>query len=686
MVTPFIHTNHAIASVKDASELLKRISWTKECAVDTETDGLYWALGNKPFMATFAPDDENAYYTYNPELAQMVLKGMEDMGALFVFHNAVFDFHMLRVWGSGWKPANGYRKLNLLDTMHAFRIQYPGESAALKTASKRFCSDMDVDGPQAVVKAWIKENTVMEKVAGKTVRREPTWDKVPVNIMVPYASQDVILTIRSHHALQKERAAWVQPERCVGKMPGLPEVVGEEMRTILTVTEMERRGMPVDIRHVRRGLASARTNHEALVKEWEASEFGSVKPTSPVALKKLLYETLGEPVKHRTKPTKTAPAGSPSTAEAALLDLETEGGKKVSNLLLPMRSWKKYGERLTEIDGFTGADLRVHTSLRADAARTGRFSSTEPALQNLTRPNPSKEYTMARAAFAPPKGKELLLADFSQIELRLAAHYMRDEAMIHALNTGQDFHQLTASKMYGVPFDKVTKSQRAIAKILNFSILYGAGIVRVTETLRYGAAGTDPLTADECAAALEAFGVDDLPDDESEWFVMLGKELLKSYHEANPKVRPFMDAAAENSKKYGGIYTAFGLFIPIPKPSYSQEYGRWLTYYHKAGNAIIQGSAAGLMKATLNRAADLCERFCAEKGLTMWEDIALIMSIHDETIFEVPEGMGVELAKYMDAELSVWPQFNVDIKLEYALVEQGSNWALKKGFEWREAA
>jgi DNA polymerase-1 len=275
---------------------------------------------------------------------------------------------------------------------------------------------------------------------------------------------------------------------------------------------------------------------------------------------------------------------------------------------------------------------------------------------------------------------EFLLADFSQIELRLAAHFMSDAEMTKTLVEGGDLHRDTAAAMYGIAPETVTKNQRAIAKIMNFSILYGAGARRVTETLRYGAAGTDALTIEEVHDALRVFGVDP-PMDEEAAYTELAKQLLEAFHTKRPLVQKFLHRAAAVAKQHHCVYTAFGLRIPIPPPTYSAAYGRYITSDHKAGNAVIQGTAAGLMKATIVRASKMCHLFCAENGLKMWKDIQIILTIHDELIFQVPNGVGKKLAAFMDPELSRWPQFSVPIVLEYALVPEGSNWADKKGFE-----
>jgi DNA polymerase-1 len=247
---------------------------------------------------------------------------------------------------------------------------------------------------------------------------------------------------------------------------------------------------------------------------------------------------------------------------------------------------------------------------------------------------------------------------------------MHDPAMLDAFRNGVDFHKLTAARTYGITLEEVTKAQRALSKILNFSILYGAGMRRITESLRYGAAGTDPLTVDEAEAALKLFQGDEYarPEEDGALYEMLAAELLGAYHRENPLVRVFMNRASASSQEHGHILTAFGNTVNIPKDK-----------GHIAANAIIQGSAAGMMKETLIRTASLLEEsFCPKHGWTMWDEVRIVTTIHDELCVELPSGYAEECARLMEPVMRRWPQFEVPIEVEFALVENGSSWAYKK--------
>jgi DNA polymerase I-like protein with 3'-5' exonuclease and polymerase domains len=591
--------------------------------------------------------------------------------------------------------------------MFGFRIMHPGHPASLKIAAKRYAPDVDVDGPQTRVRDYFLQNRTTTRIAGKLVASEDDWSAVPREIMLPYATQDAWLTINSMNGLQEQLTNYQRPARFKNaSLPELVEVFNKECELLKVVAEMERVGFPVSNDRIASGLAESSTKLSELRQDWEDMGYGDVNPGSTMQLKKLLYETLRERVKHVTE------KGNPSTGEFALRDMEN---RQIGNLLVDMRGWKKYRERLMELNAYRATDGRVHASFKADGARTGRFSCADPALQNLSRPDPSKPYTMVRDVFTPPPGFEFLFCDFSQIELRLAAQYLGDEEMKQAFVDGVDFHSLTASRAYGIPVEQVTKNQRNLCKILNFSILYGAGKRRITAALRYGAAGSEPLTRAEALNALAQLisvtkNEEDLPDSlfelqknelgeivlenvsnnparqrlkpirlqRLEWsevsvfhdqllFETLAELLLNTYHRENPMVRKFTKRASDAAAEHGYVVTAFGFIIPIPKER-----------THIAGNGIIQGSAAGLMKETLLRTNDVCVAYCQLTGLKM------LTTIHDEVGILVRTGHARELARRMYPALTTWPQFSVKIDVEFSIVPEGSSWAFKQDLKHKE--
>jgi hypothetical protein len=708
-----------------ADAIVARAARTGVCAVDTETTGLYWALGHTAFCATFCYSlDEKIVFVDDPAIAKRILNGLVAANVKLVFHNAIFDLHMLRMWS--WRPQS-YRKINLADTMHGFRILFPGTSARLKEASLRYAADVDVTGPQLAVKEWLSKNPSRKMVpvtkklernslfpeqtfGSKVVTVEPSYDEVPRRLMIPYATQDAWLTLKCYFGLLHDFTDDAKRQRVeidMGKTPGLTdiptrqEVWERECELVLVTAHMEHQGLTIDIAKIEAGIAMASPIIAEYERQWYADATRSrYDYASNQQLSDYLYTVLGEQVRHRTD------RDTPSTDVLAITDL---ANTEVREILLPLRGWLKYKQKLVELRDWRNQSSvefeypAVHASLRSDAARTGRFSASNPQLHNTARPIPGRPHTMVRDVFGP-RGCEWLFADFSQIELRFAAEFMRDKIAIEAFENGIDMHSLTASRMYGVPLEEVTKQQRNLAKTVNFAILYGAGVGRIAQGLRYGQGGSDPVSQAAALATLNGlqrngkfvwleeekreFDPDGCPPDRGlpypvtpeDIYATLATVLVRMYHRENPLARAFTDSMqryvadhAPGGNRYCGwegpgfIRTAFGLHIPIDA---GLEY--------KAGNAMIQGSAAGVMKETLLRSADACERFAADNGYTMWKDVAVLFSIHDEVIFRVPTGRCLDIIAYLDPMLTDW-RFSVPLKLDYAYVPDGGSWAFKQG-------
>lgn len=693
-----------IETIEEADLLCAKALQSRECAVDTETNGLIWARGHKAFMATFCPDTKSVFACYDPTLTAYICAYFTASQIYFVFHNAIFDLHMLRAW-THWRPEEGYKSLHVHDTMHAMRIQHPGRSAKLKDCSQTYVQNIDVTAPQAAVYAWIAANTTVDEIAGKRVVTKPTYDMVPRDIMTPYALQDVYLTLRLHHALTRERIGHVRQGKHAEMFPTLDYVYQRETLLTKIVADMEYAGLNVDMDRLYALLDQCAVEIASLEEKWKALTSDDIYPDgvnigSPKQLAEFFYGKLGEVVKHITD------SGAPSTGELALRDMTC---REAVDIIYPLKKWTQCQNRLTEILSYVATDGKVHTSIKSEAAKTGRFSSSGPALQNHSRPIPGREYTQTRSVFSPEAGREWLFVDYSQIELRLAAYFMRSAPWIDAFENDIDLHTLTAARMYGADvayfthvlskdFDgdaaekKAVKLKRSPAKTTNFRILYGGGARGLAEAFRFGAGGADPLTPDEARAALGAF-LERKPLPESEaydgitrdawlrdyWrmvdadktdaklFECLAKELLETYHAENPFVKNFTKTASKIGKARGYVTTAFGLNIPVdPERAYAVP------------NFIIQGSAAGLMKETIIRVEAALQEWCQENNLRMWHDVQINMTIHDELILSVPIGTSLAIAKKLKPVMENWPQFNVPIKVEFALVPHGGNWANKK--------
>ena len=616
-----------------------------------EDPGLRWALGDHAFMATWAYDEHTSYACYDPELTGYILDGLTEDGTGLVMQNGRFDLQLTRAW-NGWIPKCGYRNLQSEDTLFGFRTACPGESAKLKEASKRFIAAdyMDVDGPEKAVKSWLAREKQNHRtlVGGKWVKDDTpiTYAQVPKELMLPYAAQDVILTIISQRELEKLRIA----------DPSQVATYQRELRLIPLIINIERSGLPIDVDRLAEKLGEAREHVSAALERFGVMAPG-VSTTSNPQMVKYLYTTLGEPVRHLTD------GNNPATNEAALLSLNNH---EVRDVLIEARHWTKAYQKYNEFHNYNRGGY-LHSDLKSDGARTGRFSSQAPQLHNTARPDDAKPWTMARSIIRPRAGTSLVFVDWDSVEMRLFCSYSKDAELIKVFAEDRKVHRYVASKIYGIPEDDVSSQQYSFGKTLGFCILYGGGLNKITESLLYGAAASDPLTREEALHALRTFTSVITKQEFENPFPALANQLWNAYHSSFPTVKKFTRKASDRAKQRGYIINGFGRKIAIPAER-----------AYIAANAVIQGTAADMMKEGMLRVEDDLIAWCAEKSWKMWEDVQLNFSIHDELIATVPEGYEREYAQIVTPSLTTWPQFSVPMKVDFSVVRCGGDWAHKE--------
>ena len=362
--------------------------------------------------------------------------------------------------------------------------------------------------------------------------------------------------------------------------------VDVEIPLIGVLARMEARGIAVD----RKGLSairdelSARANKLTEVLHGLAGHDFNIN--SPTQLQKILFEERGLT---KGKKTKTGY----STDAATLEKLQPEWPEFIDSLL-EYREVEKlrgtYGEGLLAV---VGPDERIHATFNQMVARTGRLSSENPNLHNI--PVRSDLGKVFRTAFIAPKGSELLVADYNQIELRCIAHLAADPGLIAAFTAGVDIHNATAARVFAVEPDKVTSEQRSKAKMVSYGLAYG----------------------------MEAFGLAQrLAIDVSE-----ASEILDSYFGAFPAVRAYMDRTVTEARNRGYTETLFGRRRPIPELT-SDNFRIRQAGERQAMNAGIQGLAADIFKIALVRIDQALEA----AGLSA----RLVLQVHDEVIVEAP--------------------------------------------------
>ena len=425
-------------------------------AVDTETTGLKWSQGSRAFMVTFCASTNEAYFVYKDEAyTRKIMSALASDDIVLLFWNAKFDLHMTRET-YGFSPGGSQR---VEDGMLAQRVLDNLGSAKLKVASQQYVEQfgIDADAHEKRVKMWLSEHTETTRIGGKTIKtHEPTYADVPAALMVPYACLDVVLTL---HAWQQQETLLVE---------GLRATYEEELNTLGTVVQMEHVGVPVNAEKLAHWKFISQFETARALADFERIAPG-VNPASRVQLAKFLYETLGNPIKHRTD------GDSPATHAVAIRDLDTPEAKDVMTRLA---RWTTGLNKFLEIEAHIGDDGRVHTSIGQSGARTGRMTSSEPNMQNAVSPRFTTVdeterivgWSAARDVFEAKPGRSLLFVDFAAIEMRIFAHYSQDPALLDIFHNDKDSHRTIAGLMYGKAPDDVSKNQRGFGKRVSFCV------------------------------------------------------------------------------------------------------------------------------------------------------------------------------------------------------------------------
>jgi DNA polymerase-1 len=302
---------------------------------------------------------------------------------------------------------------------------------------------------------------------------------------------------------------------------------------------------------------------------------------------------------------------------------------EVPRLVLEYRHLSKL--KSTYIDALpllADADSRVHTTFQEAATATGRLSSVNPNVQNI--PVRTELGREIRAAFIAAPGTELLSADYSQIELRLLAHFSGDPLLVHAYQTNEDIHTLTASEVFGVPVEKMDKQTRNRAKAVNFGIVYGISAFGLAQQLG-------------------------IPMGEAQSYI-------DRYFARYAGVQTFIEQTLEATRKTGSVCTLFGRVRPIPELESRNANQRGFAE-RTAINTPLQGTAADLIKlAMISIDRQLTERKLKTR---------MVLQVHDELIFEVPADEKAEVKTLVRAEMEGVAKLSVPLVADLAF---GANW------------
>ena len=598
--TVIVHDDAVLADLVDALNGAAAIAW------DVESTGVDpTAAGLVGISLAIAPD--HAYYlpVGHDEGAQLPLKDVIDaLRPAFtnpeigkIAYNANYDYLMLARYGIEVTPVK-------FDVMLAEWCVNP---------AGKYSSPL---GLKALALHRLNvEMTEIKQLLGSG-RSQRTMNQVAIADAAPYAGADAALTYRLWQEIAPELPR-----------AGVQSLFDEmEMPLIPIIAEMEHAGVEIDSDFLRE--MSGRMQAELAHIQDEIFELNENRPfniNSPKQLNDVLFQQLGLPTTGLRRTTHGY------STDASALEILQDQHPIVANILKYRELTKLKGTYVDALPALVNPQTgRVHTNFNQAGATTGRFSSSNPNLQNI--PIRSEQGRQIRKAFVAGAGQLLLAVDYNQIELRVLAHMSEDEALMAAFHEGQDIHRATASAVFDVPLAEVDTSQRDLAKRVNFGLMYGMGANRL--------ARTSQMTFEEADA------------------------FITRYFERLPRVRSYIQETQRRAQETGELRTLFGRlgdFGALKRPDVNRRHTQSLL--RVAINFPIQGSAADIMKmAMLAVHARIREEKLRAK---------MLLQVHDELVFEVPE------AELEETRIIVVDTMETVCKLRVPLrtdAECGPNW------------
>ena len=463
-----------------------------------------------------------------------------------------------------------------------------------------------------LAKRYLGHQTIsFEEIAGKG-KNQLTFNQIPLEQAAEYAAEDADVTMKLQQVLWEK----------LSKEPTLEKLFKEmELPLLGVLSRMERRGVLIDsdalfLQSNEIANRLSELEEQAYVLAGQPFNLASTKQ-----LQEILFDKLGLPVIQKT------PKGAPSTNEEVLEELAFS--HELPKVLVEHRGLSKlkstYTDKLPQmVNPQTG---RVHTSYHQAVTATGRLSSSDPNLQNI--PIRNEEGRRIRQAFIARKGFTVVAADYSQIELRIMAHLSQDQGLINAFTQGKDIHRSTAAEIFGVALDEVTSEQRRNAKAINFGLIYGMSAFGLSRQLGIGRADA--------------------------------QSYMDLYFKRYPCVQTFMHDIREKAKAQGYVETLFGRRLYLPDINSSNGMRRKAAE-RVAINAPMQGTAADIIKRAMIQ---------LDQKLQNDPNIAMIMQVHDELVFEVRSEKVAFYSELIKTQMESAADLVVPLIVE---VGQGTNW------------
>lgn len=598
-VTTSDHQWHTILDQAAFEQLLSRLQKAERFVIDTETSALDWRQAQLVGLS-FALQPHEAFYIpvahdYLGAPSQLdraaVLAALqpilENPAIGKIGQHLKYDAHILRNHGiqlRGWH----------FDTMLASYVLNP-------TATRHNMDDL--------AKHYLDYTTItFEDIAGKGVK-QLTFNQIELDKAAPYACEDADITYRLYDVLSS-------------KLANTPELQDLLLHVELPVAEilmnMESDGILLDtqiLATLGQRFGETMQQLEATAHEQAGQPFNV---SSPKQLGEILFDKLGIAGGKKTA------SGQYATPESVLEKIE----HPLATTVLDYRGLSKLKSTYTDrlIEQSDPATRRVHTSYHQAVTATGRLSSSDPNLQNI--PIRGEQGRLIRQAFIAPEGRVLLAADYSQIELRLMAHFSQDPALLNAFQEGRDIHQATAAEVLGITLDAVTPDQRRQAKAINFGLLYGMSSFGLSKQLK--------LSRSE------------------------SQDYINRYFQRYPAVLDYMERTRAQAAAQGYVSTLLGR--------------RLYTNDINAKNAQIRQAAerAAINAPLQGSAADIIKRAMIEVQRILPHDQAkMLLQVHDELVFEVDTTIADELAATLKQVMAQVVDLDVPLIVE---VGRGRDW------------
>lgn len=450
--------------------------------------------------------------------------------------------------------------------------------------------------------------TTFEQIAGKGAKQK-TFNQIEIEVAAHYAAEDAHVTYRLYEVLSNKLKAHPELENILYNI---------EMPVARILSGMEEDGIRLDHAFLDKLSVEFAKTMEDL--ENQAMEIAgeTFNIASPKQVGEILFDKLG------IKGGKKTATGQYSTSESVLEKIE----HPLTEIILEHRGLAKLKSTYTDrlIEQSHNDTHRVHTSYHQALTATGRLSSSDPNLQNI--PIRRQIGRQIRKAFIAPEGRVLLAADYSQIELRLMAHFSQDDALVHAFQHGQDVHRRTAAEVLGIAIEDVTNDQRRQAKAVNFGLLYGMSEFGLIRQLGF--------TREE------------------------SQNYIKQYFQRYPGIYEYMQRTRQVASEQGFVETILGRRLYTPDIDARNVMVRKAAE-RAAINAPLQGSAADIIKLAMIEVDKILPK----------DQAKLLLQVHDELVFEVDSNIADELSKQIADVMQSVLEISVPLVVE---VGQGKNW------------